>query len=65
MSAFLSVIPLEVHQVCSGDIEIWLKFVSGLLTVFPQFLKIVPQDLDVVLPLLIMLQPVRRDQLKI
>ena len=60
----LSVPPLEVRQVCSGGLETRLKFVLELPTVFPQFMRMVPQDLDVVIPMLSLKQPERCDQQK-
>ena len=55
MAAFLSVPPLEVHQVFKGELEIGLPVVLGLPTVFRQFLQMLPQDFDIVVNLLSLL----------
>ena len=60
----MSFSPLEMHQVCSGELETGLKFFLGLPTFFPQFLQMVPQDLDVSMPTLSLYQIERSDQLK-
>ena len=56
---FLYIPPFEMHQVCVGRLEIRLPVVLGILTVFRHFFQMFPKDLDIVVPLLIMIQLVR------
>ena len=65
MADFRSVPLLEVHQVCSGGLDIGFTFFSGRPTVFPPFLQVVPQDLYLLVPMLSLLQLVRHNTLKI
>ena len=64
LDPFISVPPLEVNQVYSGGLEIWFPAVLGIPNEFPQFVQMVPHDLDVVVYLLNMKNPARRDNLK-
>ena len=57
----MSVPTLDMHQVCSDELETGFPIVSGVTTLFPQFFQMVPQDLDVVICPLILHQPERRD----
>ena len=53
-----------MDQVCSGGIETWLQVVLCLSAVFTLFLIMVPKDLDVVMPPVILQQPERHDYQK-
>ena len=64
LDPFISVPLLEVNQVYSGGLEIWFPAVLGIPNEFPQFVQMVPHDLDVVVYLLNMKNPARRDNLK-
>ena len=44
--------PLEVHQVCSYELETGFQVFLGMTTVFNQFVKIVPNYWDIVILLL-------------
>ena len=65
LAYLLSVTPLEVHQFCSVRIEIMLPFVSGIPSAFLIFVQMMTHNLNVVVPLLSLIQPVRHDLLKI
>ena len=65
LADLISVPPLEVHQVCSSRLEIELPVVSGLPTVFTQFVQMVPHDLDLLVNFSSLLQLVDHNQLKI
>ena len=61
----LYISPLQVHQFCLCVIETGLPVVLIIPTVFHQLLKMAPQALDVVVPLLSLLQTAQIDRLKI
>ena len=58
MATFLSVPPFEVQQVFQSMIEIGFLVLLGLPTLFRHYLQMLPQNLGVVVPLLIMMHPV-------
>ena len=51
------------HQVCSGKLGTLLSVVLGLTNMFTQFLKMVSQYFNGVMPLLSLLYPGTHDQL--
>ena len=56
---------LVVSPGFSGGLVMEFLFLLGFSTVFTQFVQMVPKDLDVVAPILILLHSVRHDQLNI
>ena len=56
---------LVVSPGFSGGLVMGFLVVLGFSTVFTQFVQMVPKDLDVVAPILILLHSVRHDQLNI
>ena len=65
LASLLSVLTLGVHQVCLGRLKIGFLVVLGPPNVFHQFLKMVPQYLDVLVPMLSLPQPMRINLMKI